>query len=149
MPAAGGLSASARRCIWMSRLVFVGVSLAVTELALGAYLPTLAPTITWRNDGSDSGDLAAAVATLGIAHPPGYPTYVLFGRAWAALPLGGDLAYRLNLLSAVCAALGAGLAAAAILRLGTTTRMGRETIGERMGGQASTLRPSRTSPFRT
>ncbi|MDQ3809506.1 MAG: DUF2723 domain-containing protein [Chloroflexota bacterium] len=88
-------------------------------VALGAYLPTLAPTITWRNRGVDSGDLAAAVASLGIPHPPGYPTYTLLGWAWTALPLGGDVAYRLNLLSAGSAALASGLAAVTVLKLGS------------------------------
>src|SRR6266508_3713955 len=110
------VKARARVChpIMMS----VGVGLVVVTVAMTAYLHTLAPTISWRNDGSDSGDLASAVATLGIPHPPGYPTYVLLGHAWAALPLGGDLAYRLNLFSAVGAALGAALTAVTVLRIG-------------------------------
>jgi len=37
-----------------------------------------------------------------------HPLYVVLGRAFAALPLGGDLAYRLNLFSALCAALAVG-----------------------------------------
>jgi hypothetical protein len=91
---------------------------------LAAYLPTLAPGISWRNGGSDGAELAAAVATLGLAHPPGYPTYLLLGRAWVSLPWGsdaawgGDVAYRLNLLSAASAALAAGLTTTTILRLG-------------------------------
>ena len=50
-----------------------------------AYARTLAPSITWANDGSDSGDLVAAAATLGVAHPTGYPTYLLLARLF----LGG------------------------------------------------------------
>ena len=94
------------------------VASAVLVVALACYLQTVAPGLSWRNGGADGGDLAAAVASLGVPHPPGYPTYVLLGRAWAALPLGGDLAYRLNLLSAAGAALAGGLAAATLLRLG-------------------------------
>jgi len=92
--------------------------LAAALPALVAYLPTVAPTISWRNGGADSGDLAAAVMTLGIPHPPGYPTYVLLGWLWTALPLGGDVAYRLNVLSAVSAAVAAGLGAAGVAALG-------------------------------
>ena len=33
----------------------------------------------------DSGELVAAVATLGIPHPPGYPLYVLLGKLWTLL----------------------------------------------------------------
>ena len=67
----------------------------------GLYAATIAPTITWYNHGADSGELASVVATIGIAHPPGYPTYTLLGVLWSALPLGGDVAYRLNWLSAL------------------------------------------------
>ena len=73
-------------------------------LSLVVYVCTLAPTITWRNDGADSGDLAVAVAVGGVPHPPGYPTYLLLGEGFKLLPFG-DIAYRLNLLSATCAAL--------------------------------------------
>jgi hypothetical protein len=79
-------------------------------LSFVVYLLTLAPTITWRNDGLDSGDLAAAVAVGGVPHPPGYPTYLILGDLFAGLPYG-DVAYRLNLLSAVCAALAVSLTA--------------------------------------
>ena len=71
------------------------------------YVSTLAPTITWRNDGVDSGDLATAVAIGGVPHPPGYPTYLLVGEIFRFLPFG-DVAYRLNLLSATSAALTVG-----------------------------------------
>ncbi|MDX1520729.1 MAG: DUF2723 domain-containing protein [Anaerolineae bacterium] len=73
-------------------------------IALTVYIRTLAPTITWRNDGADSGDFAAAVAVGGVPHPSGYPTYLLLARVFTQLPVG-DVAYRLNLLSAGCAAL--------------------------------------------
>jgi hypothetical protein len=73
-------------------------------LAWSVYIITLAPTITWRNEGVDSGDLATAVAVGGVPHPPGYPTYLLLGELFKQLPFG-DVAYRLNLLSASCAAL--------------------------------------------
>lgn len=77
---------------------------ALTSLfAFLVYLLTLAPTITWRNDGADGGDFLAAIATGGVPHPSGYPTYLLLGSLFARLPIG-DMAYRLNLLSAVAAA---------------------------------------------
>jgi hypothetical protein len=75
-------------------------------LCLGSYLLTLAPTITWQHDGVDSGDLVAAAHTLGVAHPPGYPLFLLLARVFILLPVG-EIAYRVNLLSAVCAAVAA------------------------------------------
>lgn len=57
----------------------------------------------------DSGELVAAVHTLGIPHPSGYPLYVLLGKLWTvALPLG-SVAFRMSLFSALCAALAVGL----------------------------------------
>lgn len=57
----------------------------------------------------DSGELAAAVHTLGIPHPSGYPLYVLLGKLWTlAVPLG-SVAGRLSLFSAACAAATVGL----------------------------------------
>ncbi|MCB0211925.1 MAG: DUF2723 domain-containing protein [Anaerolineae bacterium] len=94
----------------------LGVAASVVIVAVVVYGQTLAPSITWQHGGADSGDLAAAVATLGVPHPPGYPTYVLAGYAWSRLPFGGDLAYRLNLFSAVGAALAAGLTALTVMQ---------------------------------
>jgi len=87
--------------------------------ALSLYLLTLAPTISWAHRGTDGGDLIAAAATLGSAHPPGYPTYVLIGHLFAQLPIG-DVAYRLNLMSAFCMALAAGLTTLGIARVART-----------------------------
>ena len=64
------------------------------------YLGTMAPGLTWANGGSDGGDLITAAATGGVAHPTGYPVYLLVAQAFQLLPVG-SLAYRTNLLSAV------------------------------------------------
>ncbi|MFH1928326.1 MAG: DUF2723 domain-containing protein [Chloroflexota bacterium] len=74
-------------------------------VALVVYGLTVAPGLTWAHDGADGGDLAVAVANLGIPHPPGYPTYVLLGKLTTALLPLGDIAYRLNLLSVASATL--------------------------------------------
>jgi hypothetical protein len=79
--------------------------MALVGAVLGcAYAYTLAPGVTWANDGADSGDLIAATATLGVAHPTGYPTYLLLARLFQLLPLG-DLALRSTIFSAVAAVL--------------------------------------------
>jgi len=82
--------------------------LALFALSLSLYLATMAPTITWQHDGYDAGDLITAAYTLGIPHPTGYPTYMLLGKLMTLLPLG-DVAYRMNLLSAMSAALAVSL----------------------------------------
>lgn len=99
-----------------SPLVLAG--LAVWAGALGLYVATLAPTLTWgyRAIGADGGELLAAASSLGVPHPPGYPTYTLLLWLFAkAVPIG-DFAYRGNLLSAVLASSAVGLLYWAILR---------------------------------
>jgi hypothetical protein len=82
-------------------------ALLVLSLLL-IYLSALAPGLTWANGGGDGGDLITAAATGGIAHPTGYPLYLLLARLFQLLPVG-TLAFRTNLMSAVVTALGAGL----------------------------------------
>src|SRR5688572_14398713 len=56
----------------------------------------------------DSGELVAAVHTLGIPHPTGYPLYVLLGKLWTLLVPVGSIAFRMSLMSAACAAVAIG-----------------------------------------
>jgi hypothetical protein len=72
-------------------------------VALGVYLRTLSPTVA----GGDSGELITAAHVLGIVHPPGYPLHTLLGKLFSLLPIGPGVAFRVNLLSAVCDALAA------------------------------------------
>jgi hypothetical protein len=65
---------------------------------------TLAPTVTlW-----DAGEFITAAHTLGIPHPPGTPLFVILGHVWGLLVAIGGYAWRLNLMSAVFSAVGAG-----------------------------------------
>ncbi len=74
-------------------------------IAFATFLLTLTPTV----DFIDSGELAAVCATLGIAHPTGYPLFTLIGYLFSHLPVSGTVIGRLNIMSALFAALGAGL----------------------------------------
>ncbi len=49
----------------------------------------------------DSGELVTTAFFGGIAHPPGYPLYNLIGHLFLKLPIREEVAFRLNLLSAV------------------------------------------------
>ena len=51
----------------------------------------------------DAGDFIAAISQFGIAHPPGYPVYVLLGKGWLSGMVFGNPAYALHVFSAVCA----------------------------------------------
>ncbi len=82
---------------------------------MAVYLASMAPGLTWANIGADGGDLIAAAATGGIAHPTGYPLYLLLARLFQFVPVG-SLAFRTALLSAVATV------AAALLVYGMVTR---------------------------
>ena len=71
---------------------------------MALYLFTLAPSITQRHFGADSGDLAASVHTMGVAHPTGYPTYLLLAKIFSLVIPWGDVAHRINMLSALSGA---------------------------------------------
>ena len=94
---------------------FVALTRAVILLAAGVtalvafmiYTRTLAPTITWRNGGSDSGDLVTAAINLGVPHPTGYPLYTMVAHLFTAVPWG-EPARNVNLFSAATAALAVG-----------------------------------------
>lgn len=81
---------------------------------LAAYVATLAPGLP----AGDSGELITAAWTFGVAHPPGYPLYVLLGGAWAhAAAALAEPALALNVFSAVCTSAAAGLLALAARRV--------------------------------
>src|SRR3989338_5972080 len=61
------------------------------------YLLTLAPTIYIE----DAAEFAAAVPTLGITHPSGFPLYMLLGKLFTILVPIGEMAWRVNLFSAI------------------------------------------------
>jgi hypothetical protein len=115
---------SSSRSAWLAAgFVFVA--------ALTLYVRTLAPSITWAHSGTDGGDLISAAATLGVPHPPGYPTYTTLGYLFSKLPIG-DVAYRLNLMSAIFTALAATLITVTIIRQTPTLALPRFT-GEGIG----------------
>jgi hypothetical protein len=68
--------------------------------ALALYLTTLTPAVGTR----DGYELQAISATLGFAHPTGYPLFPILGRLWISVFPLGDLAWRINVLCAVFAA---------------------------------------------
>jgi hypothetical protein len=78
-------------------------ALGAGALALTVYVISLAPGLSFENFGTDGGDLIAAAYNLGVPHPTGYPTYNLLAWLFSQLPIG-TIAYRVNLLSAACAA---------------------------------------------
>jgi len=81
--------------------------LLLIAFALGLYLRTLAPGLL----SGDPGEFQFAAWRLGLAHPTGYPLYLLLGSAWQHLLafVGVDPAAALNAFSAVIGALAVAL----------------------------------------
>jgi tetratricopeptide (TPR) repeat protein len=79
---------------------------AITALvAFAGYLYTLAPSVTLE----DSGEFLTAANHLGVPHPPGYPIWTICAWIWQHIIPFGNIAWRINLMSAFFSALAAGL----------------------------------------
>jgi hypothetical protein len=111
-----------------SRIVRWGYPLLAFGLVV-LYLPTLAPGATF----TDGPELVAAVVALGVAHPTGYPLFILVGHAFTkllALPILACV--KVEFMNALCAA-GAALFTAHTVRelvaLGRTSSPDADVAG--------------------
>jgi len=64
----------------------VGAAVALFVVYVAGLIPTVVD--------QDSGELVSACHVLGIAHPTGYPLWVMLGRVFDLLPVGHTSAYR-------------------------------------------------------
>ncbi len=78
------------------------VGAALFLLTFFVYLRTLAPSVAYLFD--DSLEFQLLASRMAIAHQTGYPLYSLLIKLATFLPIG-DVAYRVNLVSALCGAL--------------------------------------------
>jgi hypothetical protein len=85
----------------------------VFAVSLAIYLRTLLPGMAF----DDWGELQSVPHVLGISHPTGYPTYILTAWLFELLPIG-SVAFRANLLAAVCVAVALAAMTSTTLRLG-------------------------------
>jgi len=104
----------------------------VFVLGLGLYVYTLAPTVLPSN----SGEFQFVADILGIAHPPGYPLYTMLGKLFTLIPVG-DVAYRVNLMSAFFAA----------LTLALVSRTVRRVTDSALGGAVGALALGTSTTF--
>ncbi len=100
-----------------ARLAARAWTLMAFGTALLVFAITAAPDLTWAHGGYDGGELITASYTLGIPHPPGYPTYVFLGKLFSGLPVG-TIAFRFHLFSAAAAALAVALLARTLMSSG-------------------------------
>ena len=106
-------------------LIKRGLPWGVLLLSLVLFVATLMPDIL----PADSGEFQRVAALAGIAHPPGYPLYTMLGWLFTRLPLGATPAWRVNLFSAVTAA----------VTLALVFSTGRGLSGSAWGGLAAAL----------
>ncbi len=93
--------------------VDAGVALSIFIASLALYVRTLAPSLLY----GDSAEFQTIAYTLGMGHPTGYPVYILLAKIFTFIPVN-DVAYRVNLFSAFCAALTVALIYLIIRKLG-------------------------------
>jgi hypothetical protein len=76
---------------------------AIGLLALALYIRTLAPSLLW----GDSAEFQTLSYTLGVTHPTGYATQIIFGKLFTLIPVN-NIAWRVNLMSAFFGGLAVG-----------------------------------------
>src|SRR5258708_36482005 len=86
----------------LSRPVFG--ALLVFLISFIVYIQTMQRSVPFI----DGGELATVCATLGIAHPTGYPIFCMLGYLFAHLPIAASVILRVNIMSAFFCALGSG-----------------------------------------
>jgi len=78
---------------------YIASLLGLTSFVI--YVLTLSPDVV----GGDPGEAQFVPHILGLMHAPGYPLYTLLGWAWSHIFSLGNVALRMNLFSAIWAAL--------------------------------------------
>lgn len=109
------------------RIGFIGSLIFFALLYFFTLAPGLLP--------ADNGEFQLVGATLGVAHPPGFPLYTLLSKLITWLPIAATAAYKINLLSLITSTAALGIvylivydltqrqfaAGTAVLALGTAT----------------------------
>jgi hypothetical protein len=89
-----------------------GARLVLAAAALALYLPTVGRTV----GKADTFEFQVVAPALGVAHPTGYPLFILLGKLFSLLPVG-QVAWRVNLTSVACAMLAVGVLYTAISKV--------------------------------
>src|SRR5579862_67053 len=85
-----------RRALWTAGLLSLGLFFLYAAMACRDVMF------------GDGPELTAAAVMGGVAHPPGYPLWIVLGHLAAQLPIGPP-AFRVNLTASLYQALAAGL----------------------------------------
>lgn len=96
----------------------IACALAVFGISIVLYASTLAPSVVFV----DSGELIVAARSLGVAHPPGFPLYVLLIHLAMAVPIS-NIAVRVNFASALFGALASSVLTLTVIEAMVTPRI--------------------------
>jgi uncharacterized membrane protein len=86
--------------ILLNRIFFL-----LVLIVFGIYAATCSQYLTGF---ADSGELITVSYHLGVAHPPGYPIFTLLTHIFTHLPIGGTVAFKAKLMSALFQSLAVG-----------------------------------------
>ncbi len=87
--------------LWNENII--AAMLAVISFCV--YLTTMCRSVGF----TDSGELAAVICTLGIAHPTGYPLFTLLGKCWMMIPAPMEEILQLNIFASLLTAAAVGI----------------------------------------
>ncbi len=116
----------------------IAIAMLLFAVAMTLYTVTLAPSIAALFD--DSLEFQLVTYQLGIAHPTGYPLFTMLGWLFTRLPVG-EVAFRVNLMSAIFGAITVVLVYMAGLELNTQQKTWAADIGAALGAIALTVSP--------
>ncbi len=102
------------------------IAAAVFFIAFIVYLKTVSRTVSFW----DCGEFIATSYILGVPHPPGAPFYTLLGRIFSMLPIPGEIAFRVNLMSVFVASATVLLIYLCVVRLLSTWLDPREGVDQ-------------------
>ena len=80
------------------------VALVLGFFVFAVYIKTAFPTVA----SGDSGELCFTSCSLGVAHPPGYPLFIMVGFLFTKIIPIGSPAFRVNCVSCCCGAAAGG-----------------------------------------
>jgi hypothetical protein len=126
---------------WSRAELLCGVAVFLTALVV--YSCTLAPTVTLV----DSGELILAARGLGVAHPPGFPFWVMLAHLASLVPFG-NVAARINFSSALFGAVACAMLSAVVAELTITpARFAKQKRIKRSTQQAKNTEESNRTSF--
>jgi hypothetical protein len=104
-------------------------------ISLGVYVRSLAPTVLL----GDGGEFQFVAWLPGIAHPTGYPLYTLLGWLFSRVFALGEVAWRVNLFSALTGAVAVGIVYLIAYQLTTSLQADLPTFSRQMTAVAAGL----------